>query len=58
MNWRDALTEIDEMLEKGTRKRSRSILDMLASMKKWIEENQHVTDKQVSAIMKCKNFGR
>lgn len=58
MKWDDALIMIDEMLEKGTRKRSKSILEMLESMRKWIEENQHVTEKQASAIMKCKNFGR
>ena len=56
--WQDALSDLDHMLDQGRKKRSQSILDVIESMRDWIAEHEHVTEKQIDAIDRFKNYGR
>lgn len=56
--WQVAIADLEEMLGDGRKKRSRSIIEIMESMRDWIEEHEHVTEKQLAAIRRFQNFGQ
>ena len=45
--WADKIDEIDDLLNN---KKANFAEDFLSSVKKWVEKNEHITEKQANGI--------